>query len=434
MDFTIDEIRSMIRKFSLNESREELNNFYSYQSMWEILKLGRNEPSHTYFLAWFFNCSEFNSEINNGPCKKLLVLLLERAEKQGLLSGYEELVNSFYNSNLCITSCKAESEFPIELTTGKGDEPPYGKGSIDVFITIEVLLNKNTQEKRTIHIVIENKIDAPETTKWFKEDRSQSKTNKGAKYTLYQTDAYHQFVTDTYPDDINLFVFLNPISDNELDKIEEPECQNKYYIQINYQHLLDKIIEPIFKRGNISDTHKSKLYDYIRTLSKPSETDTNKKITIMAIPEKEKELLVSFFNENQDLIRAAITAIGDEELSDALSNIEKDPKDRTKYSISYNGQTVHNISKSHLASEFVKAYIKANQNININFLNNEFTDIRNPFFEQSKSDDKKYDEITINNSKYYIPNNIWAAKSIYFTTLWKIIKKLKGQNIEVKPE
>ncbi|MCQ2258049.1 MAG: PD-(D/E)XK nuclease family protein [Bacteroidaceae bacterium] len=438
MEFTVDEIKNMIRKFSLNESREELNNYYSYKSLWEILKLGRSEPSHTHFLAWFFNCPEFNNDINNGPCKKLLVLLLERAEKQGLLKNYEKLVDSFYNSRLCITSCKADSEFPIEVKEGEVGKPPYGKGNIDVFLTIDILLNNRAvepeqQEKRTIHIVIENKIDAPETTKWFNEQHKQVKTSKDSVYTLYQTDAYNQYIKKTYSKDINLFVFLNPVSDYELDNIVQPECHNKEYIQINYQQLLDKIIEPIYKRSNIPSNHKSKLFDYIRILSKPSETDTNKNITIMAIPAKEKELLVNFFNENQDLIRAAITAIGDEDLSDALANIEKDPKDRTKYKISFNGNTVNNISKAHLASKFVETYISANPNITKDELSKTFSGICSSFF--TESNDKKHDEVIIGNDKLYIPNQIWGAGSKYFNDLMATIDSLKNKcKIKVEKE
>ena len=183
--------------------------------------------------------------------------------------------------------------------------------------------------ERNINIAIENKIGAPETTKKrFGKD--------GTETTLYQTKAYYQYITKEYKDDINLFVFLKP-TDRDLENVKQAECKCDKYIQINYQELLDNIIQPVCDQKDISVENKYRLKDYIKTLGKPAETDedTNKNIIIMAMNQKERELLTIFFKNNEDLIRAAINALGDEELSKSMESFDR--KTRSKYSINGKG-------------------------------------------------------------------------------------------------
>lgn len=55
----------------------------------------------------------------------------------------------------------------------------------------------------------------------------------------------------------------------------------------------------------------------------------------MAMTQKERELLTTFFKNNEDLIRAAINALGDEELSKSMESFNR--KTRSKYSINGEG-------------------------------------------------------------------------------------------------
>lgn len=56
-------------------------------------------------------------------------------------------------------------------------------------------------------------------------------------------------------EDINLYVFLTPISSLDLLELEEPECSCKDYIQVNYQSVVDFLLEPTIQR-NITDKTK----------------------------------------------------------------------------------------------------------------------------------------------------------------------------------
>lgn len=318
-NLTEQDIKDLIIKFNLDESINDLKRYYSTPTTWEIINQSRKETRHTQFLAWFFGNKDFNADPNAGPIKKLIVLLLKWANMQENAAFDEELANSIYSQSLSILSYNVTPEYDILVE-------PYGEGDIDILVSCVAKVN---DVERNINIAIENKIGAPETTKKrFGKD--------GTETTLYQTKAYYQYITKEYKDDINLFVFLKP-TDRDLENVKQAECKCDKYIQINYQELLDNIIQPVCDQKDISVVNKYRLKDYIKTLGKPAETDedTNKNIIIMAMNQKERELLTIFFKNNEDLIRAAINALGDEELSKSMESFDR--KTRSKYSINGKG-------------------------------------------------------------------------------------------------
>lgn len=318
-NLTEQDIKDLIIKFNLDESINDLKRYYSTPTTWEIINQSRKETRHTQFLAWFFGNKDFNADPNAGPIKKLIVLLLKWANMQENAAFDEELANSIYSQSLSILSYNVTPEYDILVE-------PYGEGDIDILVSCVAKVN---DVERNINIAIENKIGAPETTKKrFGKD--------GTETTLYQTKAYYQYITKEYKDDINLFVFLKP-TDRDLENVKQAECKCDKYIQINYQELLDNIIQPVCDQKDISVENKYRLKDYIKTLGKPAETDedTNKNIIIMAKNQKERELLTIFFKNNEDLIRAAINALGDEELSKSMESFDR--KTRSKYSINGKG-------------------------------------------------------------------------------------------------
>ena len=320
-NLTEQDIKDLIIKFNLDESINDLKRYYSTPTTWEIINQSRKETRHTQFLAWFFGNKDFNADPNAGPIKKLIVLLLKWANMQENAAFDEELANSIYSQSLSILSYNVTPEYDILVE-------PYGEGDIDILVSCVAKVN---DVERNINIAIENKIGAPETTKKrFGKD--------GTETTLYQTKAYYQYIPKEYKDDINLFVFLKP-TDRDLENVKQAECKCDKYIQINYQELLDNIIQPVCDQKDISVENKYRLKDYIKTLGKPAETDedTNKNIIIMAMNQKERELLTIFFKNNEDLIRAAINALGDEELSKSMAKLERKSRSKNTYNINGKG-------------------------------------------------------------------------------------------------
>ena len=357
-NLTEQEIKDLIIKFNLDESINDLKRYYSTPTTWEIINQSRKETRHTQFLAWFFGNKDFNADLNIGPIKKLIVLLLKWANMQDCAYFDEGLANSIYSQTLSILSYNVIAEYPIFIEKTSADEPAYEEGDID--IVIKCVARVNGME-RNINIAIENKIGAPETTKCFgKDGKRLKKPNKDNTETvLYQTEAYYQYITKKYKDDINLFVFLKP-TDCNLEEIERAECKCDKYIQINYQEILDNIIQPVSEQKGITVEDMYRLKDYIKTLGKPSETgddndddkdnDTNKHIIIMAMEQKERELLTTFFKNNEYLIRAAINALGDEELSKSMAKVERKSRSKNEYTINKQG----NYSMYEVLEKFVE--------------------------------------------------------------------------------
>lgn len=364
-----NEIKDLLINFNLDESINDLKKYYSTPTMWEIIKQSRRETSHSQFLAWFLGNKDFNANPNTGPIKKLVVLLLKWSNRQNKSFFDKQLAESIYSQDLYINSYDVEAEFPVTVGPINGSDPAYGDGDIDIFITADIKINN---QERKLHIVIENKIGSPETTKCFDKNGKQLKTpnKKITETTLYQTEAYHQYCIDQFKDDINLFVYLKP-TDCSLDDIHEAECMDKKYIQINYQELLDNIIQPVYEQKEISEESAYRLKDYIKTLGKPSENEENnknknKKITIMAMEQKERELLIKFFENNEDLIRAAINALGNEDLSKSMSEV---PKGHPRRHYTINGEG--NYSMYDVLEKFIKYKLKSIlsvQNINTEIL------------------------------------------------------------------
>jgi len=358
-NLTEQDIKDLIIKFNLDESIDALRRYYATPTTWEIINQSRHETSHTQFLAWLFKNGDFNADPNAGPLKKLIVLLMKWSNKQPQSFFDNDLADSIYNQSFKIKSWEVNPEYSINI---QQTQPPYGQGNIDIFIICTVVV---ADKERTIHIVIENKVGAPETTKDVDEkgNKWDKSNNKGDKTTLYQTDAYYQYVTHTYPNDINLFVLLKPTI-LELKDIKEAECKCKKYIQINYQEFLDNIIQPICNQNDISEENRFRLKDYIKTLGKPSDpmddeenkrknvlNNDNRQKLIMAMEQKERDLLKVFFENNEVLIRAAITALNDPDLTQSLAGVDsKGKRANNRYTI--NGQGCHTMYE--VVEEFIK--------------------------------------------------------------------------------
>ena len=344
-NLTEQEIKDLIIKFNLDESINDLKKYYATPTTWEIIKQARHETCHTQFIAWLLNNGDFNANPDVGSLKKLIVLLLKWSKNQPESFYDKKLAESIYNLNLKIKSWEVRPEYSINI---KQTQPPYGQGNIDIFITCAVMI---ADKERTVHIVIENKVGASETIKEVDEKGNKwDKSNpKGKRTKLYQTEAYYQYVTNTYPNDINLFVFLKPTI-CDLRDITTAECRCKKYIQINYQELLDNIIQPICNQDDISEENRFRLRDYIKTLGKPSETidgeedngnkslnSINRQKIIMAMEQKERDLLKVFFENNEMLIRAAITSLNDPELTQSLAGVDsKGQRANNRYTINGN--------------------------------------------------------------------------------------------------
>lgn len=374
MQYDIVKIKEDIINLVNSAEYQELYSYYSQSSFFNILNLSRKETIHSEFLAWLFN-SKANHELGDYAIRKLLETLAL-------------IVNKFQKTN-------KENKFPLEIEdiiiSGNYDidnvivqreKNAGGNGFIDIYIELDVVIQN---EPLQLSLVIENKVKSREG------DKQTTRYYEWSKKECYKT----------------IFVFLTPLSNAEFENLSEPECECKNYIQLNYQYIVDYIIEPC-KRLKIPDEARMFIENYLRTLSYPAlQLDTKESERgdiVMAIGERERNLLRNFWEAHKELLIAAISALKDDpEISDedriSINNgleavIKASNKDTSKYS--FNGSKY---AKNRLVLAVIKKYVEDNPNVTYKELKRIFPDkmqgTKHGVFQSLKSAIEIYEETDI---------------------------------------
>jgi hypothetical protein len=280
----LDEIEQEIDKFNNDSKVRELTNLYYEKSLPEILGVNRNENCHSNFLAWILNPAE-NHKLRDFALKKFMENMVNsKLLKTGALPS------EIRGMLTCRAYSVTDAEVARERNLGSS-------GRVDILI--ETVLRPDNQNggktECKIRIVIENKVESTE---------GQNQTQKYYNHYNKHNDGY-----------FNLFAYLTPLSSIRLEELEESECGCKEFVQLNYQLIVDTILEPALEMG-MPEHAKSIITDYIRSLSKPSfndeGTDYQEEI-IMAVGKKEKKLLLSFWENHKRLITSAFRALSEDE-------------------------------------------------------------------------------------------------------------------------
>ena len=231
---TVKEIRDEILRFKNDADVQKLQNRYRTKSFSEILGVSRREISHSSFLAWALNDKESHA-LSHFPITKFLEIVI-RASKDKDREKYKELFNSIITDDFTIGEANTESEKSI-----------VGVGRLDIYVEIDMSFgNKQTKLK----VIIENKVES-------KENNDQT------------TTYFNHFEKTKKENEICLYVYLTPLPTVELIELLEPECTCKDFIQINYQYLVDHLLEPTLGQ-NISTKTKFIINEYLQSLSQPA--------------------------------------------------------------------------------------------------------------------------------------------------------------------
>jgi len=398
-NFTIDKIRDEIIKFKNDKDFQKLENFYYSKSFSEILGVSRREISHSRFLAWLLDNLESHN-LGEFPIKKFLDIILKFSNEK-LKKKHSDLYNSFVTEDYLIERISIKPEFAIKNV-----------GRIDIHIEIILFIS---DVKKNIKLIIENKVESKENND--------------------QTNNYYNHFNPLKTDnDIIIYVYLTPISTLELIELTEPECNCKEFIQINYQSLVDYLIEPALNQ-NISTKTENILTEYLKSLSQPSidnEIEGHKQELIMALGNEERKLLSSFWDKNKKLILAALYAISsdpeqEKDTTDsirvALDNLSSD-RDRSTFNIKYKGQIfVRNIKKSDIGLQTIKLlefqglinseiveYLKQDKSCSFHLLKKQedFTDTEIKYRKYKINSEP---ELVFSNESYYVARN-WGINNI----------------------
>lgn len=221
-NFTIDQIRDEIIKFKNDPDFQKLENFYYSKSFSEILGVSRREISHSRFLSWLLGNLE-SHHLGEFPIKKFLDIILKFSNDK-LKTKHSDLFNAFVTEDYLIERLFIKPEYAIKNV-----------GRLDIYIELSLLIAGKT---KNIQLIIENKVESRENND--------------------QTNSYFNFFNPAEAEDnVVIYVYLTPISTLELIELTEPESNCKEFIHINYQSIVDYLIEPALNQ-NISG--RTKIY------------------------------------------------------------------------------------------------------------------------------------------------------------------------------
>ncbi len=423
LDFTVSSIRESIINYKNDSSSQKLEILYYSKSFSEILGVSRRELSHSNFIAWLLDNGE-SHQLGEFSVKKFFdIVLLYSNDNQK--NKHKQLYNAFATEDYHIESLSVQPEYIIN-----------GVGRIDIYIDLIISF---TEQRKNIIVIIENKVTSKEHS---------DQTNK----------YYNFFSKKENKNTIFIYIYLTTIPTLKLINLSEPECNCKHFIQINYQSLVDYLIEPSLNQ-NISTRSKSIITEYLKSLSQPAinlEEQRLKPELIMALGSEERELLASFWDKNKKLILAALYAISSdpeqdedtrESITEALNNLSTS-KDYSTVTLSYDGTVfVESIKKSDIGVQTIKLLLEKEliNDDNFNFIK---TDKSSSFLllkkqEEITENEKKYrkykfeddPELIFNNEEYYVARN-WGIGNInkFINKFSEKFPKLKYQVINKTPD
>lgn len=190
-------------------------------------------------------------------------------------------------------------------------------GRVDILINCRVkpLRREDGKDVKFLNIIIENKVYAEErdqqTEKYYQhfnaflknkaENQVDISTRKGGPRSLY-----------------NLYVLLTPAAPSDIEALKEPKCECKEFVQICYQDILDRVLDPLLQQEDLSPRGRFYIEEYRRSLGVSFENveissketggtpKTRINTIIMAVGRKESEELCTFWSDYKDLFKAAI--------------------------------------------------------------------------------------------------------------------------------
>ena len=273
-------IKSAIIQFYNDPLYQELKAYYGKTTLFNVLKIERNENRHSAFLAWLLD-ENGSHGLGEEPLKRFMRLLAKMDDR--------------YNEPFLVGNYQVEN---VEVVTEKPAKVEGQKktGRIDIFVSFDYkMLNVKVEEKETLHrahVIVENKVYTDEHDD--------------------QTKLYLDWARQKYKEKDNqtiIGVFLAP---QEPDNCSGDEKDGFKYVKITYQDILQDLIEPLLKM-EMSSEARIFITDYIINLGQPvqdkevDEKDNNQD-TILAISNANKGKFVQLYEKNKELLDVALYA------------------------------------------------------------------------------------------------------------------------------
>lgn len=311
--------QDVMLKFNSDPDFIKLRDRYATKSFLEIMATDRSENRHSSFLAWLLEGKDFPVKDQDHPIVHLLDILIRRSQEQSSSQEQSRWPEEANNIKTIILSRNIKSIHIDEISTEKTISQVSEIPSVDrLDIYIEATIVPKNGDKEKIEFFIENKVGSKENGK-----KTNNETNDYSNWEKYcgkpQTERYYFACHDKpkYADTnkIQFFIYLTPISNVYLDKFEflkeDQKSKSKNFININYQDILDNIIEPLLDSNNLPNRIQILLEEYVLSLSLPALIDTKQSIKgslIMATRKSEIENIKNLLGKEgyKDLIKESL--------------------------------------------------------------------------------------------------------------------------------
>lgn len=290
----MEAIKSAIIDFYNDPLFQELKAYFGKTTVFNILKIERNENRHSAFLAWLLD-ENGSHGLGEEPLKRFMRLLAKMDDK------FNE---PFLVGNYLMENATIYTEYPVSIKSKKG--------RIDIFIEFDYKGESGTNH---VHVIIENKVYTNEHDD--------------------QTKLYLDWARQEYKGEHNrtiIGVFLAP---------EKPEkCSGDVdgfeYVKITYQDILQDMIEPLLKM-EMSPEARIFITDYIINLGQPiqdkgEDEKSNNQDTILAVSNANKGKFIQLYENNKELLNVALYANCYERNSKQLQIVFRDYEKFNGYS------------------------------------------------------------------------------------------------------
>ena len=429
-----------IEKLIISHNKDAQNRkmvaFYDRKSTMEKMGIARSETAHSAFLANLLK-SDNGLGLEESTIMWLLHILIEREDNATAYSTSP--IPTDVKAAVLSQTLKYDIE---EITTEKVIDDVahsyfaahYNNKKCDDRLDIYIKLKVNGLSVKYLEIVIENKV---------LQDENGQKSKNGFGYnSLTQTQRYYTACSyNKSSDTAQLFVFLTP---EEVE--EETKAEDKHFIQISYQDVLDTIIIPQLDNNMLTSNERQELENYVDALNLPTLDIQAKKRIVMAMTEEARIDRQTYLKKNKELIINVIKA-KEKEASNSSSLTQEEQilvsfADKRKNLFAALGMDFDSIKPTYyfvfitdgdtyrithlctadVAVNFAKLYYKYNPVSSIKQLNDNFADVKTKIFYDSndllKNNTNPALYVKIADDVYF-PKNIWANN--YFNKLLTMI-------------
>ena len=416
-EISAEEAEDLLLNLNRSANYQRLRETFKSKSLFEIASKQRDEGTHSNYIQWLLRDSDVPCDWRDSTIAHLLDIILFRAREQGLDID-SKIKNTILSRSGKITLLSVERE---KTTSGVNVNGKTGR--IDLLITCNVdCPNEDKKENKyiPIEICIENKVDSDEhddqTWKYWlylKGEKGLDECKKSVEKVVFSKDEYDR--QHSNPKVEQLFVFLTPWSNLKLqDKLGNDDkkkklCSCPHYIIINYQDIMDFILEPILKMPNLPEKTKFYIEEYINTLCIPYREDDNKNnnFPIMAIDNYTRTLLSKFWQENQRLLLAAVNAFANDDKQDSIerekaSRVADLMTGKVSFKIIWEDGTQDlDLDMTAVVQKIIK-YLVEKKKKSIEYFRKKI--IPNDVYDSCRDKTRWRGPIEINNENYYVTN------------------------------